>query len=70
MTQWIYLSISEILVAVMTLMTASFGFIIKEQREKLKTIQNQLSDKKYNLYNDIFTIFFDLIKGSKAIKRD
>lgn len=62
------LSISEILVALMTLVAASFGFIIREQKEKLKTIQNQLSDKKYALYNDIFIIFFDLIKGQKQMK--
>lgn len=62
------ISISEILVGVMTLVAAGLGFIINEQREKLKTIRNQLSDKKYHLYNEIFVVFFDLIKGQKGLK--
>lgn len=62
------ISLSEILVAVLTLVAAGFGFIIKEQKEKLKTIQNQLSDKKYTVYNEIFTVFFDILKGQKGLK--
>ncbi len=62
------ISLSEILVAVLTLVAAGFGFIIKEQKEKLKAIQNQLSDKKYTVYNEIFTVFFDILKGQKGLK--
>jgi hypothetical protein len=61
------ISISEILVAVLTFVAAGFGYIIKEQRDKIKTIQDQLADKKYLLYNEIFSVFFDLIKGQKGI---
>lgn len=51
----------------MTLIAAGLGFIIKEQREKIKIIQNQLSDKKYTVYNEIFAVFFDLIKDQKGM---
>lgn len=62
-------SVSEVLVTILTLVVAGFGFIINEQREKIKSIRNQLSEKKYILYNDVFSIFFDLIKGQKNLKQ-
>lgn len=62
------LSISEILVAVLMIIATGLGFIIREQREKIKTARNQLSDKKYKLYHEIFSVFFDLIKGEKRLK--
>jgi hypothetical protein len=43
----ISISLSDILVAVLTLVAAGLGYVIKEQFDKIKTIQNQLSDKKY-----------------------
>ena len=62
-------SVSEVLVTILTLIVAGFGFIINEQREKIKAIRNQLSEKKYHLYNEIFSIFFDLVKGQKNLKQ-
>lgn len=65
----ISISLSEILVAVLTLIAARLAYIIREQREKIKTVRNQLSDKKYKVYNEIFSVFFDLIKGQKGLKK-
>jgi hypothetical protein len=61
------ISLSQILVALLTLITAALGYVVREQREKIKNIQNQLSEKKYKVYNDIYTIFFDLFKQQKGI---
>lgn len=61
----ISLSLSEILVTIIGLIATGLGFIVREQREKIKTIRNQLSEKKYHLYNELFGIFFDIIKQQK-----
>jgi len=65
------ISLSEIIIVILTLIGTGLGYIIKEQREKLKQVRAQLSDKKYNLYYSVYSIFFDLIKGknSKNVKQ-
>jgi hypothetical protein len=62
------ISLSEILVAVIVLIASALGFIIKEQKEKIQTINSQLSEKKYKLYNEIYSFFFDLINPEKKSK--
>lgn len=48
---------------------ASLGFIIKNQYEKIIEIKSQLSNKKYELYLKVYTIFFELVeKKSKKEK--
>jgi len=69
MTPEISISLSDILVAILTLLAAGLGFIIKEQFEKIKTIQNQLSDRKYKLYHEIYSLFFDLLKQQKSLQK-
>ncbi|MBF9143374.1 hypothetical protein [Hymenobacter properus] len=61
------ISLSEILVAILVILTGSLGYIIKEQREKIKSIENQLSEKKYRVYHEIFSIFFDVFKAQKKL---
>lgn len=39
-------SFSEILIAMLTLIASGLGYIIKEQREKIRNIENQLSERK------------------------
>ena len=65
----ISISLSDILVAVLILISSGLGYIIKEQREKIKLIKSQLSEKKYNLYHEIYSIFFDIIKSEKGRKK-
>lgn len=64
----ITISLSDILISVLTLISALLGYIIKEQIEKIRTIQNQLSDKKYKLYHEIYAVFFDLLKQQKGMQ--
>ncbi len=61
-------SYSELFVAILLIITSGLGFIIKDQKEKLKSIKSQLSEKKYKLYYDIYSLFFDLIKEEKSQK--
>lgn len=62
----ISISLSEILVAVLAIISTALGYIIKEQREKIKTINTQLSEKKYKLYHEVYSLLFDLIKNEKS----
>lgn len=63
------ISISEILAAVLFLLASGLGYIIREQKEKIKAIKSQLSEKKYHLYHEIYSSFFDLIIGEKSNKK-
>jgi hypothetical protein len=63
------ISLSEILLTAVSILAAGLGYIIREQKEKIKTIQNQLSDKKYTVYHEIYAIFFDLFKEQKGLSK-
>lgn len=43
-------------------------FLLNKQNDKIKNIESQLSDKKYKTYHELFSIFFELLKGQKNIK--
>ena len=42
------------------------GFIIAWQTEKLRTMREQLSEKKYNAYADAVKMFYSVLKDTKA----
>ena len=60
--------LSPIIIALLSILAGGLGYIIKEQREKIKIIQNQLSDKKYKAYHELYSIFFDVFKQEKDIQ--
>lgn len=62
-------SISEVLVAVLTIVAGGLGYTIRDQREKIRSIQKQLSDKKYKVYHELYSIYFDLLKQQKNFQR-
>jgi hypothetical protein len=37
------------------------GIVIKIQSEKFKSVKSQLSEKKYNLYSNVYSVFFLLV---------
>lgn len=43
-------------------------YIIKEQRSKIIEKEKQLSEKKYRVYHEMFSIFFDTMKSTKGIE--
>ncbi|MDL2322863.1 hypothetical protein LJC52_02650 [Bacteroidales bacterium OttesenSCG-928-A17] len=61
-------SFSELLVCVLMILSGALGYIIKRQHDKIQSIKNQISDKKYNVYNEVFSIFFDLMRKDKGYK--
>lgn len=59
-------SYSELTVGIFALISAVLVCIIKIQHDKISSIKNQLSDKKYKVYNEIFSIFFDIVRAEKG----
>lgn len=62
-------SYSELIVGVLVFISTILGFIIKNQHDKILSIKNQISDKKYNIYNEIFSIFFDVMREGKGFTK-
>ena len=60
-------SLSEIFAAVFAVTATGLGYVVKEQRDKIKNIQNQVSDRKYRVYHEIFSFFFDVFKSQKKL---
>lgn len=44
------------------------SYIIKNQYEKIKEIKSQLSEKKYDLYLKIYSVFFELVEKKSKNK--
>lgn len=42
------------------------GIVIAWQTEKLRTMREQLSEKKYNAYADAVKMFYSILKDTKA----
>ena len=62
-------SYSELIVGILAFISTILGFIIKAQHDKILSIKNQISDKKYNVYNEIFSIFFDIMREGKGFTK-
>ena len=53
---------------ILPVVCAILGWIIHRKTERIKIMENQLSDKKYNTYSEIVTMFFNTIKDTKEHK--
>lgn len=62
-------SYSELIVGILVFISTILGFIIKVQHDKILSIKNQISDKKYHVYNEIFSIFFDIMREGKGFTK-
>ena len=62
-------SYSELIVGILVFISTILGFIIKVQHDKILSIKNQISDRKYNVYNEIFYIFFDIMREGKGFTK-
>lgn len=66
MLESIQIPFTEVFSIVLTFVFAYLLWRIQNQKEKIKTIENQLSDKKYNLYTQVVEIFFEMLKATKS----
>lgn len=65
MNDWVYKLLSILLPIICTIL----GWIIYRKTERIKIMENQLSDKKYKAYADIVSVFFGMLKDTKNDKR-
>lgn len=60
----------DLLITILTVfvpaIVAVAGIIIAWQTEKLRTMREQLSEKKYNAYADAVKMFYSVLKDAKA----
>lgn len=68
MTQY-FSPLSTIIAAGLSATVAILLFIIRQKNEQLHLIQSKVSDKKYETYNEVLSIFFDLFKSVKDFKK-
>lgn len=59
-------NLTTILNGLVPAIVAVAGFIIAWQTEKLRTMREQLSQKKYNAYADAVKMFYSVLKDTKA----
>ncbi|MEN9441048.1 MAG: hypothetical protein RLZ33_1125 [Bacteroidota bacterium] len=59
------ISLSDLITVMLELLASALGYIIKQQHDKIRTIQSQLSDRNHELYNQVLSIFFDVLKDLK-----
>lgn len=59
-------NIIAILSILISAIVAVAGIIIAWQTEKLRTMREQLSEKKYNAYADAVKMFYSVLKDAKA----
>lgn len=62
-------SYSETIVGCLAFISAFLGVIIKMQHDKILSIKNQISEKKYHVYNEVFSILFDIIRQDKGFSK-
>ena len=59
MNDWIYKFLSVLLPIICTIL----GWVIYRKTERIKIMENQLSDKKYKAYADVVSVFFGILKA-------
>lgn len=63
------LPILPIIVVILTTSTALLGFLLQRQTERLKIVEQQLSQSKYKAYGELVSIFYDMLKDVKSNKK-
>lgn len=61
-------TIISVLISVLTISSTLFVVILQRKTEKLKIIENQLSQSKYKAYVDLVQVFYDTLKDAKQNK--
>lgn len=50
---------------ILAIIIAILGWIAQRKTERIKIIENQLSDKKYNAYSDLVGLFYAIMQNMK-----
>lgn len=54
---------------ILTALIGGIGWILRNEIEKRREVEKQLSEKKYSVYIKIMNLFFDVIKNTKESKK-
>lgn len=60
--------LASVIAAILTGVVAVLLFVLQRKNEQLQIIKEKISDKKYEAYNNVLSIFFDLFKNVKNLK--
>lgn len=60
--------IKEISLLILGTLSTFLIWRVQHQKDKIKNVESQLSDKKYKMYSELIYIIFDLINGEKIGK--
>ena len=55
-------------IAILTMVITILGWIIHRKTERIKIIENQLSEKKYEAYAEIVQLFYDILQDIRSGK--
>ena len=61
--------IKEILLLILGTLSTFLLWRLQYQKDKIKNVESQLSDKKYKMYSELIYIIFDLSGGEKIGKK-
>jgi hypothetical protein len=59
----------EILLLILGTLSTYLIWRVQYQKEKIKNIENQLSESKFKVYSELVHIIFDVISGTKTGKK-
>jgi len=62
------ISLNAILISLLTIASGVLGLLLKRQTERLKIVEQQLSQDKYKSYSELVKIFYDILKDTKLKK--
>ncbi len=63
------LDYKDFIIAGFGILSTYLIFILQQKNEKIRNIESQLSDKKYKVYNEVFSLYFNLLKDAKSISK-
>lgn len=61
-------TIISVLISILTISSTLFVVILQRKTEKLKIVENQLSQNKYRAYIDLVQVFYETLKDVKQKK--
>ncbi|HRB70905.1 MAG TPA: hypothetical protein PK776_03565 [Flavobacterium sp.] len=63
------LPFKELLLLILGTLSTYLIWRVQFQKDKIKTIENQLSEKKFQIYSELVYIIFDTLHGDKIDKK-
>lgn len=63
------LDYKDFILAGLGILSTYLLFAIQQKNEKIRNIESQLSDKKYKVYHELFSLYFGLLKDAKSISK-